>query len=753
MAFLTPDRHHLGRTDLGAFGHDPALVPAARYRRWDGSQQLPDLSADEIMDALSEDLLETGDLAEALRALAERGLRSDDPSRGDLHGLRDLIERLRERRREALEQGSLADPLGDVRRELDEIVATERAGVERRLDATEPGSSDAGPDAGEASDPTDSATDGGSPEAAGRRSPGEAGSGTPDATQSSHGQVDDASTAELRRMLRNVASKRLDQLDSLPPEVGSRLRALEDYDFLEPEARDRFESLLDRLRSGVLDRMTSGLSDAVKGLKPEDLAAQRAMVRDLNELLERRLAGDEPSPSDVDGFLRQHGSLFPGAATLDDVIDQLAERMAAMQSLMQSLTPDQRAELRDTIDALLRDDRLRWDLARLAAAMDQLLPDGLGEPVPFSGDRRLGLETALEEIERIAAMDRLEAELDGAVGSGDLASVDRAALRELLDDDAAREVDALQDLTDRLEAAGYLERSGHRLELSPRGTRRVGQKVLDDLFSRLRHDALGGHREARSGRGGEREETSKPFEFGDPFHLDLRSTLGNALMRPENAASERASGGPTVRLRAQDFEVFRTERTTSASTVLLVDMSRSMLLRGCYLAAKKVALALETLIRTQYPRDRLSIVGFAYDAREIRPEALASLSWHGYEYGTNLQHGLQVARRILARQRSANREIVVITDGEPTAHIERGEVEFNYPPTSRTIRATLREVVRCTKDGITINTFMLERTPALTDFVGLVTELNRGRAFYAEPERLGEYVLVDFVQRRTKHVS
>jgi uncharacterized protein with von Willebrand factor type A (vWA) domain len=178
-----------------------------------------------------------------------------------------------------------------------------------------------------------------------------------------------------------------------------------------------------------------------------------------------------------------------------------------------------------------------------------------------------------------------------------------------------------------------------------------------------------------------------------------------------------------------------------------------MLLRDCYLAAKKVAIALDTLIRTQYPRDSLAIVGFAYAARELRPEALAELSWHAYEYGTNLQHGLLLARRILARTAAANREIIVVTDGEPTAHFEDGQVEFNYPPTRRTIQETLREVVRCTKEGITINTFMLDRTPALTDFVGYLTELNRGRAFYAEPERLGEYVLVDFVRRRTTRIG
>jgi uncharacterized protein with von Willebrand factor type A (vWA) domain len=232
--------------------------------------------------------------------------------------------------------------------------------------------------------------------------------------------------------------------------------------------------------------------------------------------------------------------------------------------------------------------------------------------------------------------------------------------------------------------------------------------------------------------------------------------MANALVREENAPAKRAprpAGRRGVRLDPADFEVFRTEQLTSTSTVLLVDMSRSMLLRGCFVAAKKVAVALNTLIRTQFPRDHLSVIGFAYYARAIRPETLPELTWHGYEYGTNLQHGLLLARRILARQHAANREIVVITDGEPTAHFEHGQVEFSYPPTRRTIQETLREVQRCTKEGITINTFMLERSRALAEFVALVTRLNRGRAFYATPERLGEYVLVDFVSRRTKRVS
>jgi len=472
------------------------------------------------------------------------------------------------------------------------------------------------------------------------------------------------------------------------------------------------------------------------------------MVRDLNELIRERIGGRDP---DIREFMAKHGRFFPGAHSFDDIIDQLAQRMAAMQSLMRSMSPEQRAELQSMVEALLRDDRLMVDLAELASNLDLLLPGGLGDRVRFEGDEPLSLDGALAQIARLQAMERLEDALTDIDGPGDLADIDRDQVRDLLGDDAVRDLDALDDLARRLEEAGYLTRDGDRLELTPRGSRKIGQKVLDDLFARLQRDAFGGHRVDRGGRGGEREETTKPFEFGDPFHLDLRGTLTNALAREENAPALRGARG--VRLTADDFEVYRTEQMTRTATVLLVDMSRSMLLRGCFLAAKKVAVALDTLIRTQYPRDHLSVIGFAYYAREIRPGALAELSWHGYEYGTNLQHGLLLARRILAREASANKEIVVITDGEPTAHFEGGQVEFSYPPTRRTITETLREVQRCTKEGITINTFMLERSRALAEFVAHMTKLNRGRAFYATPERLGEYVLVDFVGRRSKHVS
>ncbi len=702
MSF-SPDRRDLDGGSVGGSARDPLLARAARYARWDGSQTIPALDADEIMDALADDVMAEGDLGEALRRLMERGWRGRDPTRPDLHGLDDLRERLRRSREELQERYQLGDVLADVRQELDEIVADERAGIERRLD--------------DAATPPDGAT------------------------------VD----KKLSSMLRDAAARRLDQLEALPRDVGGRIRALEEYDFMEPAARDRFAALTDRLRRQTLDRFVEGLSEAIQGTTPEELQANREMVRDLNSLLEDRLEGREPSQDEVDDFLSRHGQFFPGARTLDDIVEQLTQRMAAMQSLLRSMTPQQRAELQSMMDALLRDDRLRWDLARLAANMDQLMPDGLGEGYDFSGEEGLGLEPALEQIGRLQALDALEDSLADVAGPGDLADLDRERVRELLGDESARDLDALDELARELERAGYLGRRGDRLELTPRGSRRIGQKVLDDLFSRLSRDAFGGHRIDRAGRGGEREETTKPYEFGDPFHLDIRGTIENALRRPANAPGLRRTAG--VDLEATDFEVFRTEQLTRTSTVLLVDMSRSMLLRGCFLAAKKVAVALDTLIRTQFPHDDLAVIGFAYYARELRPEALAELTWHGYEYGTNLQHGLMLARRILARHHGGDRQIVVITDGEPTAHFEDGQVEFSYPPTRRTIHETLREVQRCTREGITINTFMLERSRALAEFVALMTRMNRGRAFYATPERLGEYVLVDFVSRRTRAVS
>jgi uncharacterized protein with von Willebrand factor type A (vWA) domain len=316
---------------------------------------------------------------------------------------------------------------------------------------------------------------------------------------------------------------------------------------------------------------------------------------------------------------------------------------------------------------------------------------------------------------------------------------------DLLGADAKQALDQLQELARQLEEAGYLEWKGGEMQLTPRATRKLGQKALQDIFAYLKRDAFGKHAISIKGRGGERTYDSKPYEFGDPFHMDMRATLGNALAR--------GGVGTPVKLKPEDFEVFSTEFLTQSSTVLLIDMSRSMLLRGCFLAAKKVALALNHLIRSQFPKDDLYIVGFSGYARELKPEMLPQLDWSEYQYGTNLQHALMLSRQLLGRRNSPNKQIIVITDGEPTAHLEDGEVFFNYPPTFRTIQETMREVVRCTRDRIVINTFMLERSYYMADFVEQMTKVNKGRAFYATPEALGEYILVDYVASKKKRLK
>jgi uncharacterized protein with von Willebrand factor type A (vWA) domain len=310
---------------------------------------------------------------------------------------------------------------------------------------------------------------------------------------------------------------------------------------------------------------------------------------------------------------------------------------------------------------------------------------------------------------------------------------------------ARRQLDRLGQVVEELEKAGYLERGDRRMELTPKGMRRIGQAALRDIFNQLKKARFGQHRINGAGQGTDASDELKPYEYGDPFLLDLKETLFDSLVREGQ--------GVPVNIEPQDFVVHRTEHTAQASTVLMIDMSRSMFLRGCFLAAKKVAMALDALIRSQYPRDSLYVVGFSNHAVELKPHTLPSISLNDYVYGTNLQHGLQLARSLLGRHRG-NRQIIVVTDGEPTAHMENGRVYFAYPPTFRTVQETLKEVQRCTRDRILINTFMLERGPYLAEFVNQMTKVNRGRAFFVSPENLGEYVLVDYLsgrQRRRSH--
>jgi uncharacterized protein with von Willebrand factor type A (vWA) domain len=661
-----------------------------RYSRWDGSQQPFGLDADELMEALSEDLLDDGDLWKALRRMFRRG--AENPQGDRMPGLQDLIEQLRRRRQEQLERYNMSSILEDIKQRLEQIEKTEREGIDRRVQ-----------------------------EGRQKVESGEA-----------------PEQAAFQKALEKMADQKRQQLDRLPKEPGSAIRELSEYDFMDPDARQQFQDLLDMLKQQMMQQQFQGLQQAIQGMTPQDMQNVRDMLADLNQMLRERAEGGRP---DFDGFMDKWGQFFPGAENLDQLVEQLQQSMAQMQSLLDSMSPDQRRQLQEMMEAAMRDPQLRQELAELAMNLEELYPmDDLRQRYSFRGDEPLSLQEAMKLMGDLQGLDRLEQDLRNALDEADPDGIDAEQLRRLLGDEAADSLEQLKQLRKLLEEAGYIEKRGDKYELTPRAIRKIGQKALREIFAQLKRDRFGRHDTDHRGTGGDRTDDTKPYEFGDPFLLDLKETVMNAV--------ERGGPGSPVRLRPDDFEVYKTELLTQSSTVLMLDMSRSMILRGCFRAAKKVAMALNSLIKGQFPRDNLYIVGFSYYAKELKAEALPQLTWNEWVYGTNMQHGFMLARQLLARHKGGNRQIIMITDGEPTAHFEGGRVEFSYPPTWRTFQETLKEVQRCTRERITINTFMLERSYALTSFVEQMAKINRGRAFFATPESLGEYILVDYVKQK-----
>jgi uncharacterized protein with von Willebrand factor type A (vWA) domain len=660
------------------------MPPRFRYSRWDGTQVGFDLDADAVLEQITDDLLYHGDLNAALRRLLQSGFR--DRQGEMVQGVRDLLDRLRRERQERLDRFDLGGVYDDIADELREVVQSERDALDRQVNEA-------------------------------------VASGDPRREETARAAADE----------RNM------QLELLPSDLAGMVRELQRYDFTSAEAAQRFEELVERLRQQVLDSYVSRMAGAVENMSPEDMARLKDMLAELNQMLEQRARGDEP---DFDGFMSRYGDFFPeNPQNLDELLEVLARRMAAMQSLLASMTPEQRAQIAQLAEQLLDDMDLRWQVDQLGAQLRGAFPDmGWDRRYDFTGQDPLGLAEAASTLEDLGDLDRLEQLLRGASHPGALAEADIDRARELLGDDAARSLDELARLTRMLQDAGLIDQREGRLELTPKGLRRIGHNALHDLFQRLARDKLGNHELERSGAGHERTYETKQYEFGDPFNLQIERTVRNAIAR--------TGGGTPVRLSPSDFEIERTEHVVRSSTVLMLDLSLSMPMRDNFLAAKKVAMALHSLISTQFPRDFLGIVGFSEVAREIRPQDLPEVSWD-FVYGTNMQHAFQISRRMLARQ-SGTKQIIMITDGEPTAHFETGMSEpyFSYPPVRETVDATLREVVRCTREGIRINTFMLDPTGHLRSFVEQLTRLNQGRAFFTTPETLGDYVLVDFIEQK-----
>ncbi len=718
------------------------------YSRWDGTQRIEGLDADDILNALSDEYLEEGNLQQALRRLMQEGIRTEDGRRS--MGLRELMERMRNMRSEQLNRYNMASGvMDDLREKLEEIKNLERQGIQRRLDdKQEPGAGQQNKPSGQPQEGQQQPSGqqgqqqpGGQQQPSvqqGQQQPGSEQSGQ--SGQSGEGGADDLTPEQKRKMLEMIAKRKQEYLEKLPQDIPGQIKGLSEYDFMDDEAREKFNELLASLQQQMMQQFFQGMQQSLQNMTPEDIAKMREMIRDLNKMLRERQEGREP---DFDAFMQKHGEYFPGVNSLDDLLEQMQQQMQAMQGIMDNLSPEQRQELQDLMEQLMGDDRIRVDMMELAQNLEALMPmEQARTRYPFRGSEVLPFNEAMRMMGRLQQMEGLEDQFREARRLDNLEAIDSDKVKDLLGDEEFQSVEQLKELMKMLEEAGYIQKKGNRWELTARGIRKIGQKALQDIFNKLKRDGFGRHVSPFRGTGGERTDESKPYQFGDPFLLDLEKTLMNAIHR-------RGTGTP-VGLEKEDFEVYRTEFTTQSSTVLMIDLSMSMIYNGCQPAAKKVAVALESLIRSQFPRDNLHIVGFSYLAREYKPEELVEMSRLDNETGTNMAHGLMLARQLLGRHHGVNKQIILITDGGPTYWYEEGEWHFGYPPNPFAEQQTLLEAQRCTREGITINTFMLGEDRWMIAFVNQLAEINHGRTFYADKNNLGEYLLVDYLNSKRK---
>ena len=655
------------------------------YRRWDGSQEFKEVDADGLLEALTDDYLATGDIEAALERLLRQGFEGEDGEQ--VRGLRDILEELRERKYELETVGDADEQFAEYADRLAEIEAMERASIDE-LDQEAAASGD----------------------------------------------------ERRQEVTSEVTAERRIALDLMPSDVTGKVQSMQHYDFVSSEAREAFEEMVEELRKEFTDTYFQGMSEALGGMDDEAIARMRDAMAALNDLLDQRARGEDTDEA-FKNFMDEYGELFPDAENLDDLLEQLAERMAAAQAMWNSMSPEQRAHLSNLMNSVMGDPDLQWQMDRLSRNLENAFPDaGWSRRYQMGGMGGMSASEATDVASQLNQLERLEDMLEGRITPNMLSEIDLDQVRRNLSDDAARHLEQLSKLAKKMEDAGILKNEGGKVELTAAGIRKLGRQALQDLFDQVRSKDIGDHASTRIGQGHDREETTKPYEFGDPLNLDLSKTVHNAVRRNGN--------GVPVKLHPDDFEVVENEALTRSATVLCLDLSMSMPMRGNFVPAKKLAMALQSLVAMKFPRDYLGIVGFSEIAHEVKAEEIPTLMWD-YIYGTNLQHALMLARKMLARERGT-KQIIVVTDGEPTAHIDpqSGIPLFNYPPLPITLQLTMAEVYRCTRAGITINTFALDLERTQYPFVEQIAKVNGGRTFYTTNDEIGGYALVDFIKQR-----
>jgi uncharacterized protein with von Willebrand factor type A (vWA) domain len=542
-------------------------------------------------------------------------------------------------------------------------------------------------------------------------------------------------------------------LDTLPDDPARAVRSLSDYDWRSDEAREAYDEIKDLLQREILDSQFKGMKDALQNASPEDLARVKDMLADLNSMLEADARGEDTDEKFAD-FMDSYGDMFPeNPQSLEELTDALARRASAAERLMRSLSQEQRQELADLMATAMEDLGLQAEMSRLQSALRSARPDldwggkrGRGSRERMTGNDPLGLGDATDALQELAELDELAGALNQDYPGASLEDVDADAVARALGRSAVDDLQALQELERELERQGYLNRRNGQLELTPRAVRRLGASALTKVFRHLDARGRGEHDLHDAGAAGDLTGSSREWRFGDEQPLDVVRTVRNAVLRRASEGTDTGNGH--VRLSVEDFEVAETERRTSAAVCLLVDLSYSMALRGTWGVAKSTALALHSLITTKYPQDALHVIGFSDYARQLSPSELAGLDSEMVQ-GTNLQHALLLAGRQLAKYPDAEPVVLVVTDGEPTAHLLRdGTPWFHWPALPETLELTLAEVDKLTRRGATINVFMLDDEPRLVEFVEEVAHRNGGRVFSPDAEHLGSYVVQDYMRAR-----
>jgi uncharacterized protein with von Willebrand factor type A (vWA) domain len=540
------------------------------------------------------------------------------------------------------------------------------------------------------------------------------------------------------------------ELELLPDGPAARLRALGEQTWVSGEAQAQYDALREQVGRQLLEAQFSQMAGGIASVTAEDLAAFRLMMADLNELIAQRDRGQEP---ELDAFYAAHAAYFPPPRpqTLDELLAQMASRMAAASRMLASLPPDQRRQLQELMDTVLDDVDLQLQMMQLQDSLRELMPhlpwdqadlDGEGSQGEGAGGEGPGrdgtaagsMSGLLDDVERLGELEQLDDALAGYHPGATLADVDEEAIKRALGEDAVTDLRRLKEIERALEESGALRRDAGRLELSPRGARMIGQQALTDLLQKVPRET------ARRQGGADREPTgqSRAWAFGDTEPLDVGRTVGNAVRRQLAAGLD----GP-LRLSADDMEVVEHEIRPRTATVLLLDLSYSMVLQGHLVAAKRMVLALDALITGQHRQDSLHLVGFSEYARTIGVGELASL---GIErvYGTNMQHAFVLARRLLLDDPRPHKQVIMVTDGEPTAHLVDGQAWFSWPPVPETLEATLREAMRLARSNISLDVFLLEDAHGLVAFAERLAKITGGAVTHLQGEELGRHIVAGY---------